>query len=322
MRALSGIIFVLMLGVLSRAEESRSVSKTATAAEINIADLRLRDPFVFTDVPNSRYILLAKFDRDGHTGWHCFTSKDLQHWQMPVVVYVPPAGAAADHDYWAPEMHAFGGKFYIFGTVRGEHVMRGTQIFVGDNPLGPYRPVSDRPATPADWLALDGTLHVEQGEPWMIFCHEWLQTNDGTMNAIRLSPDLSKTISEPIQLFRASEAPWCRPIKPGMYVTDGPWVYHTAKGKLLLLWSSNSVNGYCVGIARSTSGTIQGPWTQDAKPLYEGGGHCMTFRTLEGKPMLLLHGPNKMPNERARFFDIHEEGDELRVVPVEWQKAK
>jgi arabinan endo-1,5-alpha-L-arabinosidase len=206
--------------------------------------------------------------------------------------------------------------------VRAEHTTRGTQIFVADQPLGPYRPHSDGAITPHDWMALDGTLYVENGQPWMIFCHEWVQTDDGTMNAVRLSPDLSKPMGEPIQLFRASEAPWCRPHKPGKYVTDGPSVYRLSNGKLLILWSSFSDKGYTVGIARSESGKMQGTWKQDPKPLFEGGGHCMTFRSLDGKPMLLLHAPNKTPDERAKFFDIHEEADDLRIEPVVWQQEK
>ena len=156
----------------------------------------------------------------------------------------------------------------------------------------------------------------------MVFCHEWVQISDGTMNAVRLSADLSKPLGEPIELFRASDAPWVRPLKPGKYVTDGPCLYRLASGKLLMLWSSFSDKGYTLGIARSQSGTIAGPWTHDPKPVFEGGGHCMIFRSLDGKPMLVLHAPNKSPDERAKFFDVHEEADGLRLEPVAWQQSK
>ena len=288
----------------------------------DIADIRIRDPFILTDTVNGRYIMVAKFDRIYEIGWECFTSKDLQHWDAPVTVFTPPRGFWADQDYWAPEIHAYLGKYFLLGTVNAENAKRGTAIFVADQPLGPYRPHSDGAITPHDWMALDGTLHVEKEHPWMVFCHEWLQVDDGTMNAVGLADDLSKPISEPIQLFRASEAPWCRPVKPGKYITDGPWVHRMKNGTLLILWSSLSDKGYAVGIARSQSGRIEGPWKQDARPLFEGGGHCMIFRTLDGKPTLLLHAPNKKPNERAKFFDVKEEGDQLRIDPVSWQRGK
>jgi arabinan endo-1,5-alpha-L-arabinosidase len=169
-------------------------------------------------------------------------------------------------------------------------------------------------------MALDGTLHVEEGQPWMVFCHEWVQISDGTMNAVRLAEDLSRPLGEPILLFGASEAPWCHSIQPGKYVTDGPCLYRLKTGKLLLLWSSFTERGYAVGVARSETGTVRGPWRHDPKPLYEGGGHCMIFQSLDTRPMLVLHEPNKSPLERAKFFEVHEDSDNLRLASVAWQE--
>jgi GH43 family beta-xylosidase len=290
---------------------------------LDVADLRIRDPFVVTDVANGRYVMVASMSnrQRGGKGWECCTSKDLRHWRAPVTVFTPPAGFWADRDFWAPEIHAYRGKFYLFGTLSAEHAKRGTQVFVADAPLGPFRAQTDRAATPHDWMALDGTLHVENNQPWMVFCHEWVQIGDGTMNAVRLADDLSKPVGEPILLFRASDAPWCRPVQPGKYVTDGPCFYRLKAGPLLMLWSSSGERGYAVGVARSVNATIQGPWTQDRQPLYEGGGHCMIFPSLEGRPMLVLHAPNDSPKERARFFEVHEEPpDTVRLQAVVWQE--
>jgi hypothetical protein len=129
-------------------------------------------------------------------------------------------------------------------------------------------------------------------------------------------------VGEPITLFRASQAPWCRPVQPGKYVTDGPCFYRLKTGRLLMLWSSFNERGYAVGVVRSESGTVRGPWRHDPKPLYEGGGHCSVFPSLEGRPMLVLHEPNHSPKERARFFEIHEEADALHLDPVSWQKGR
>jgi hypothetical protein len=287
-------------------------------ALINVADLRIRDPFVFTDNANGRYLMVASMRnrQPGARGWECYASKDLQDWQPPVTVFTPPTGFWADRDFWAPEIHAFRDKFYLFGTLSAERANRGTQVFVADSPLGPFQPHTRQAATPHDWMALDGTLLVEQGEPWMVFCHEWLQIGDGTMNAVRLSGDLSQPVGEPVLLFPASSAPWCRPIKPGKYVTDGPCFYRLQSGPLLMLWSSFGEHGYTVGVARSLQGTISGPWIQDAQPLHEGGGHCMIFRSLAGRPMLVLHAPNDSPQERARFFEVHEMQDTIRLQAV------
>jgi len=103
-------------------------------------------------------------------------------------------------------------------------------------------------------IGLDGTLYVEDDRPWMVFCHEWVQIDDGTMNAVRLSEDLAKPLGEPILLFRASEAPWCRPIRPGKYVTDGPCFHRLENGRLVMLWSS-----FCMSSPSGASSVRLGP---------------------------------------------------------------
>jgi GH43 family beta-xylosidase len=319
------ILASIALLFLSAASGDAEAPK-ADPATIDIADLRIRDPFILTDAKEGRYIMVARVDRKGAQGWECFTSKDLRRWQPAVTVFTPPQGFWADRDFWAPEIHAYLGKYYLLGTVSSAKAKRGTQIFVADKPLGPFKPHSDGAITPHDWMALDGTLYLEKDEPWMVFCHEWVQIGDGTMNAVRLAKDLSRPIGEPIQLFRASEAPWCRPHKPEKFVTDGPWPHRMGNGKLVLLWSSFTDKGfgkgYAVGVARSESGSIKGPWKHDPKPLYEGGGHCMIFQSLDGKPMLILHAPNNSPAERALLFEFHEKSNDIRLEPVAWQRTK
>jgi arabinan endo-1,5-alpha-L-arabinosidase len=85
----------------------------------------------------------------------------------------------------------------------------------------------------------------------------------------------------------------------------------------LLLWSSFGAQGYALGIARSESGTIQGPWRQDPEPLFaKDGGHGMLFRTFTGKLMLTLHTPNQTPNERPAFFEVIEESGQLSCAKM------
>ncbi len=286
-------------------------------ALLDLDDIRIRDPFVLPDPEKGRYYMYANMGnrRRGAKGWECYVSRDLRKWQPPVTVFTPPENFWADRDFWAPEVHRYKGKFYLFGTLSGGSVKRGTQILVADNPLGPFRPHSRRAATPWEWMALDGTLYVEDGKPWMVFCHEWVQIDDGTMNAVRLSDDLSRPLGEPIELFHASQAPWRRPVREGKHVTDGPCLHKASNGHLLMLWSSFGKRGYTVGIARSPSGRVEGPWQQDTQPLFEGGGHCTLFRTFEGKLMLCLHAPNRGPNERAKMLRVEEKDATLVVVP-------
>jgi arabinan endo-1,5-alpha-L-arabinosidase len=207
----------------------------------------------------------------------------------------------------------------MFISFKAEGVRRGTQILAADHPQGPFLPISDAPITPADWECLDGTLFVDAHDhPWIVFCHEWVQVGDGEICALRLSGDLKTAIGQPQLLFRASEAPWALEINSKNrkgYVTDGPFLYRLANGDLVMLWSSFSTGGYTVGVARSTSGDILGPWQQVPDPLHAGdGGHCMMFRGFDGQLWLTFHSPNPTPDERPHFIPLRENGSLLEIL--------
>jgi beta-xylosidase len=250
------------------------------------------------------------------TGFDCYRSRDLENWEGPFEAFRPSAGFWADRNFWAPEMHVYQGASYLFATFKAEGVFRGTQILRSDRPEGPFTIHSAEPVTPRNWECLDGTLFVEDGVPWLVFCHEWLQVHDGGMWACQLSPDLRQAVGRPQFLFNASEAPWALPMQNDRpypcYVTDGPFLHRTATGRLLMLWSSFGALGYAMGIARSESNRITGPWYQDETPLWsKDGGHGMVFRTLDGDLMLTFHSPNARSKERAVFVPIQECGDDL-----------
>jgi hypothetical protein len=62
-----------------------------------------------------------------------------------------------------------------------------------------------------------------------------------------------------------------------------------------------------MGVCRSESGHVLGPWHQLPDPISaEDGGHGMIFETFEGQLMLTFHSPNKTPDERAVFVEIVE----------------
>jgi hypothetical protein len=280
-----------------------------------LTDINLRDPFVLPVAADGKYYLYgtmaARTWRETAVGFDCYTSPDLTNWEGPFPVFRPPANFWADRYFWAPEVHVYQEQYFMFASFKARGVRRGTQILRSDSPLGPFRPLSERPVTPADWECLDGTLFVTpEGDPWMVFCHEWEQVGDGEMCAMPLSKDLSSAAGDPIVLFHASEAPWTRKFslkgRKG-YVTDGPWLLRLPSGELLMLWSSFSERGYAVGVARSETGQLLGPWQQDPQCFYSGdGGHCMTFRDFDGSLWLSLHCPNDPPHERPVFRRLEE----------------
>jgi hypothetical protein len=166
-------------------------------------------------------------------------------------------------------------------------------------------------------MTLDGHLWVDRGRPWLVYAHEWLQTTNGTIEAIPLDRDLAAAGPAKL-LFRASEAPWVKPQKQSapddlVTVTDGPWLHRTRSGRLVMLWSSYGEDGYNQAAARSVSGRLEGPWEQ-LPPLVGGSsGHGMLFRSFEGQLMMILHRPFGA-RARGKLYEMDDSGDALRIV--------
>lgn len=293
----------------------------------HIRDIQLRDPFVV--VREGNYYLYGSTDKDiwnsPGAGFDLYRSKgSLEDFEGPFPVFRPPETFWSVLNFWAPEVHRYRDAWYMFATFKPKEGRRGTAVLKSSGGggeaglLGPFIPHSEGPVTPSGWECLDGTLYIDaSGNPYMIFCHEWTQVGDGKICAMPLSEDLRRAAGVPQILFRASEAPWSKPLRDraeGCYVTDGPNLYTGQDETLFMLWSSFGEDGrYRIGAARSDTGRITGPWRQDQEPVYAAdGGHGMIFRSHEGKLLLAVHSPNKTPLERALFIEIEERQGWLR----------
>ncbi|MDR2041413.1 MAG: glycoside hydrolase family 43 protein [Tannerella sp.] len=321
------ISLILFAGLLSATSVSQVCGQSRRLAA---GDLYIRDPFVVADAQKGIYYMYgsrSQAGREGETrgGVAVYKSRDLKTWEGPQQVFTVPEDNWITGAVWAPEVHRYNGRCYLFATLNSDiewkkkqagwpaYTFRGTQIFHADTPEGPFLPFDRVPHTPPDWMALDGTLWVEDGTPWMVFCHEWIQMTDGTMEAVQLKPDLSAPAGRPLRLFCASSAPWA-PEGRESYVTDGCFIYRTRSGKLLMIWSGFSDKGYAIGIAESVTGKITGPWKQQPEPLFnQDGGHGMIFRTFDGKLCLAFHRPNGGGAERAHFLELEDTGETLTV---------
>ena len=283
-------------------------------------NIQIRDPFILPVAVTQEYYLFGTTDKDCWNapgeGFDYYRSLDLETWEGPFPAFRPEADFWGTKNFWAPEVHVWQGRYYMLATFKAPRHYRGTQILKADRPEGPYTPLTRTPVTPLDWECLDGTLYVDPaGKPWIVFCHEWVQIHNGAICAMRLTADLKEAVGRPVFLFNASEAPWVResdwPEKDAKYqfptyVTDGPFLHRLSDGTLIMLWSSLGSEGYAMGVSRSESGQILGPWHQDSEPIWaEDGGHGMIFKTL----ILALVGMNQRMWIRLWMF-IMESGQE------------
>lgn len=277
-------------------------------------DIYLRDPFVF--VEDGVAYLIGTTDENAWCGkakGFCgYKSTDLVRFEGPYVLFEAGKDFWADENFWAPELHKIGGKYYIFASFKSEGKRRASQALVSDKPFGRYVPVG-KPFTPPAWECLDATFFSEGGKAYTVFCHEWVQCKDGEMCLGALNADMDELEGEPKVLFRASEAPWTSPFNGNNFITDGPFLYRLASGKLLMLWSSLGKDGYAMGMSVSEKG-ICGPWKHLRQPLFGAdGGHGMAF-CFNGKLYVSLHCPNQPHMSERPFFYEAEECDDRLVL--------
>ncbi len=303
----------------------------------SLLDLHIRDPFILPDPDAGIYYLCATLPYDAErprAGVGVYTSHDLVSWEGPAVVFEIPADFWAQGSIEAPELHRCRGQYTLVltfntylplpesaarpeGEVRPDWpalTQHGVQVLVADSPLGPFRPFHNHAHTPAAVMAHDGTLWEEDGVPYLIYCHEWVQVRDGAIELVQLTPDLAATAGAPEILFKGSNAPWTH---PGFdhYVAGGPSLYRTKAGRLLLLWSTVGWFGHAILVAVSESGSVRGPWVQQPHPLFmEDGGDGMIFRRFDGTPVLALHHPSRSPRACPLLLELEDDGDKLAVV--------
>lgn len=283
----------------------------------------LRDPFVLKE-GNTYYVYgtgVTKGDWD-NTIWACYKNDSGKldgEWKITEKsVYVRPEHA--EKNLWAPEVHKYKGFYYMFATYYSSLTKhRGCSILKADTPDGPFVEITNGHITPANWDAIDGTLYIdEDGQPWMVFVHEWTCTDDGVgrMVVAKLSDDFTHFVSEPIELFRADDPVWATNC-----VTDGCFMHKTKEKQLLMIWSNSCKDGYCVGIARSENGKVDGEWTQEDELLFSkqttgvyDGGHGMIFTDETGQMYLAVHSPNgptEVTGEKVIFVPLYEENGTL-----------
>ena len=279
----------------------------------------LRDPFVLVD--DGVYYLygtgVSNEDWD-RTVWDCYVNNSgtlTGNWtKVQNRIYQKPLNA--QKQFWAPEVHKYKGAYYMLASYFSSKTgHRGTSILKAPSPTGPFIEISNGQITPHHIDAIDGTFYVdEDGQPWLVFVHEWTCTEDhiGRMAAAKLSNDLTHLISEPVELFRADSPSWTN-----NRVTDGCFLRKLAGGELIMLWSNFEDSNYVVGLARSKNGRPDGTWTQDDSLLYRkgyadnhyDGGHGMVFEDSDGQLYLCIHSPNKPCaecKEQAVFIPVEE----------------
>lgn len=284
---------------------------------MKLSDINIRDPFIVAE--NGMYYMYgtrAKNFGQQTGGFDVYTSTDLKNWSEAKICFDSEKAGLNTGVNWAPEVHKYKGAFYMFATFTKGNGLRGVYILKSDTPEGPFKKHSEKAVTPEGWECLDGTLYVDENStPYLVFCHEHTQIIDGTICYMRLSEDLKEAKSEPVLIFSATSPSWVTEIVENRhYVTDGPFMYRTSAGRLLMLWSTHINNKYAIAVARSDNDNIDGNF-EHLEPLFtQDGGHSMIFRD-GSKLMITYHAPNISLLEKPVIKELMDTGDSVAIAP-------
>eukprot|EP00347_Sterkiella_histriomuscorum_P015473 403356894 len=222
-------------------------------------------------------------------------SSDLQNWQ--IMGYALPRdkspswAQSPDTDFWAPELHTFNDKFYLYFTLRDHEGVLCIGVATSDNILGPFED-SGKPLIKQQGMgSIDATvMHVDANTRYLV----WKDDGNGNRPqqptiiwAQKLTDDGLNVVGARQELIR-NDLPWEGD------VTEGPWIIQE-NGWYYLFYSGH---GYCdasysVGVARSRNPL--GPYEKHGDPIlfthgkWVGPGHCSVVKTIDNSSWAMIY---------------------------------
>ena len=263
----------------------------------------LRDPCIIRD-GDTYYVIFTmwpfrnytdvnpgKPDLGSSPGIRMYSTRDFRTWKdegFMVKSSALPTDCPYKHQFWAPEIHHYNGKFYIIFTASNwtaakYHLQPGYFAFVGvaDKVTGPYEHITKIPNGPCDttlftdpegrfYLAMPrGDIYVQQ------------------VDLSRLDQNIVKRVGPEVLAVKASSADIHQPVSP-IYL-EGPWVERIGSRYNLFYAENYGVGGgYWTGVAYANKPL--GPYRKDPRAKVFFGGHLAIFDGPDGRKWFSYRG--------------------------------
>ncbi len=213
-------------------------------------------------------------------------SSDLVHWTPRGGALEPPG--APGSAYWAPEVAARDGRFYLYYSLAapaGDELHR-LHVAVADRPEGPFRDVG--PLLPDEGFTLDAHPFQDprDGQWYLFFGKDFFDARVGTaLAAVRLADDMVSA-AEPVTTILRPSADW-QIYERDRTLYGRTWdAWHTVEGPALvtrgdryyLLYSGGNWNSAGYGIGCAVANAVLGPYREpEAGPvvLHGDGAHVI-----------------------------------------------
>ena len=256
-------------------------------------------------------------------------SRDLVNWRPAGYVF-RERPRWAKSDFWAPEIVADRGRFFVYYTARRDEGPERTgtlcvAVATAPRPQGPYTdrgPLACEIPELANVGSIDAAfVRDERGRPYLVWKADGNDAEPDQPTSIfaqRLSDDGTRLLGRRVEIMR-NDAPWERHVVEGSYfVRRNGWFYH--------FYSGNACCGrdcdYALGVARAKK--LLGPWEKsprnpilDDNESWQCPGHGSIVTLADGRDYLLYHSYRRRPDT----FNVGRETllDEVRYdAPDGW----
>jgi GH43 family beta-xylosidase len=267
------------------------------------------DPWVIVD---NGYFYYMNTTGNNLTIWKTRDIADLAHAEKKVV-WAPPATGPFSKEIWAPELHRFDGKWYVyFAADAGNNNTH--RIYVIENPAADPLEGSwtfkGKVADATDKWAIDASAFEDHGQRYLIWSG-WDGDGDGEQRIYIAHLKNPYTIDSARTMLSYPKYPWehvgdllDNPSNPHVNVNEGPEILEHGSD-IFLVYSASAcwTDYYSLGVLRAKSGTnLLDPdsWTKYDHPFFKqdreakvfGTGHNGFFKSLDGKEDWIIYHAN------------------------------
>lgn len=281
-----------------------------------VYDRSFPDPFVLK-FRDEYYAYCTGFGSDGRV-FPILRSTDLVNWS-PVGTAMAPLDTSPPF-YWAPEVTAADGSFYLYYSVGNEDLME-IRVAVSNRPDGGFVDAGKR-LTFNDF-AIDPHVFIDgEGQKYLFYATDFLDhSHIGTGTVIDIMTDWFSLAGDPRAVTRA-RYDWQvydpkRDNKGGVrwHTVEGPFVM-SRKGVYFEMFSGGNWQNTTYGVSFAATGDLDqtDEWTQ-----YSDGEKVFPIlRTISGK--IIGPGHNcvvRGPNNRELFCVYHRWTNNGRVLAID-----
>lgn len=299
---------VLVVGTMAAGTVQPSQAQTSTSAAAancdavslntytNPLNVSIADPFVLQ--AGDTYYMYGTTDY-GPRGFQVFTSPDLVRWTLAGQCYSPNRNSWGTHSFWAPEVIAKDGAYYLHYTCfSAEERKRNICVARADSPLGPFEDYAG-PLYPERSIIDSHVYYDEDSGKYYIYASPENEAPSRILGS-ELSTDFKRLLTSPTITLK-SDYGW-----EDLWI-EGP-IIEKHEDTLYMLYSGGAFweADYALGYATATSPL--GPWTKSPtnpflkkrRGVVEGAGHNGLARSPDGSELFLVYHRHASPSSIKR----------------------